>query len=50
MEHFEIAYVTRTGKHGRKVVRSDRIEKAVQVLRDRDCYGIYVSRYPVFTE
>lgn len=44
---FEIAYTTRTGKHGRKAVAASRIPLAAIDLEERGCYDIRVSYYPL---
>ena len=47
---YEIAYVTPTGRHGRKVVRQSKIVVTCQNLQDKGYYGIQVSYYPICVE
>ena len=44
---YEIAYITPTGKHGRKQVRQSRISKTCMDLTTRGYYSIRVSFHPI---
>lgn len=44
---YEIAYITPSGKHGRKQVRQSRVSKTCMDLTTRGYYSIRVSFHPL---
>ena len=44
---YEIAYVTLTGKHGRKQARASRVSAVCMSLQDRGYHEIRVSFHPL---
>lgn len=44
---YEIAYVTPSGKHGRKQVRQSKVPHAAAQLAERGYYDIRVSFHPL---
>jgi hypothetical protein len=44
---YEIAYVTPSGKHGRKQARQSKVSKVCMDLQERGYYNIKVSFHPL---
>ena len=44
---YEIAYVTPSGKHGRKQARQSRVPKVCEALLQRGYHDVRVSFYPL---